>query len=138
MDRVSDGADVLQFCSGWRLDNCLSCLGCSTCNDDGGKVDVSISEISPTEKDFAPMGKIIYGAKSKGDDTARLVTEAINSGFRHIATVRVKDNIRGWSVLLFVYLHDMMFAQVHFFRYLSLIDMVHNRVDFIMNTMNKE
>ena len=74
----------------------------SPINDDGGKVDVSIPELTPTEKDFAPMGEIIYGAKSKGDDTARLVTEAINSGFRHIATVRVKDNICGWSVLLFV------------------------------------
>ena len=114
----------------------------SPSNDDGGKLDVSISEISPTvekHQQLAPMGKIIYGAKSKGDDTARLVTEAINSGFRHIATVRVKDNIRGWSVLLFVYLHDMMFAQgLDFFRYLSLIDMVHNRVDFTMNTMKKE
>ena len=76
----------------------------SPSNDDGGKVDVSISERAPTveKHQLAPMGKIIYGAKSKGDDTARLVTEAINSGFRHIATVRVKDNIRGWSVLLFV------------------------------------
>lgn len=35
----------------------------------------------------APMGDIIYGAKSKGDDTARLVKEAIQIGFRHIATV---------------------------------------------------
>lgn len=35
----------------------------------------------------APMGSIIYGAKSKGDDTARLVKEAIQAGFRHIATV---------------------------------------------------
>ena len=36
----------------------------------------------------APMGSIVYGAKSKGGDTARLVKEAIQSGFRHIATVR--------------------------------------------------
>ena len=35
----------------------------------------------------APMGTIIYGAKSKSDDTARLVKEAIQVGFRHIATV---------------------------------------------------
>lgn len=35
----------------------------------------------------ATMGDIIYGAKSKGDDTARLVKEAIQIGFRHIATV---------------------------------------------------
>ena len=34
----------------------------------------------------APMGSIVYGAKSKGDDTARLVTKAIEAGFRHIAT----------------------------------------------------
>lgn len=34
----------------------------------------------------APMGSIVYGAKSKGDDTAKLVTQAIQSGFRHIAT----------------------------------------------------
>jgi diketogulonate reductase-like aldo/keto reductase len=39
-------------------------------------------------KTKAPMGDIVYGAKSKGDDTARLVKEAIQSGFRHIATVR--------------------------------------------------
>lgn len=62
----------------------------SPSNDDGGKVDASIPELASTEKDFASMGKIIYGAKSKGDDTARLVTEAINAGFRHIATVRTK------------------------------------------------
>ncbi|KAL3782818.1 hypothetical protein ACHAWO_005731 [Cyclotella atomus] len=37
-------------------------------------------------KTKAPMGDIVYGAKSKGDDTARLVKEAIQSGFRHIAT----------------------------------------------------
>jgi len=35
----------------------------------------------------APMGGIVYGAKSKGDDTARYVMEAIQTGFRHIATV---------------------------------------------------
>ena len=35
----------------------------------------------------APIGDIVYGAKSKGDDTARYVTEAIQAGFRHIATV---------------------------------------------------
>ena len=35
----------------------------------------------------APMGDIIYGAKSKGEDTARLVKEAIQIGFRHVATV---------------------------------------------------
>ena len=34
----------------------------------------------------APMGSIVYGAKSKGGDTAKLVTQAIQSGFRHIAT----------------------------------------------------
>ena len=63
----------------------------SPSNDDEGKVGVSIQEISPTvEKHqlLAPMGKIIYGAKSKGDDTARLVQKAIDAGFRHIATVR--------------------------------------------------
>lgn len=32
------------------------------------------------------MGSIIYGAKSKGIYTAKLVKEAIQSGFRHIAT----------------------------------------------------
>jgi hypothetical protein len=37
----------------------------------------------------AEMGRIIYGAKSKGEDTARLVTQAIQSGFRHIATVSI-------------------------------------------------
>ena len=35
----------------------------------------------------AEMGRIIYGAKGKGEDTAGLVTSAILSGFRHIATV---------------------------------------------------
>lgn len=35
---------------------------------------------------YAPMGKIIYGAKSKGVDTANLVKQAIQAGFRHIAT----------------------------------------------------
>ena len=39
-----------------------------------------------TEDMAAPMGEIIYGAKSKGDDTAKLVTQAIQTGFRHIAT----------------------------------------------------
>ncbi|KAL7550544.1 hypothetical protein ACHAWF_013763 [Thalassiosira exigua] len=34
----------------------------------------------------ALMGRIIYGAKSKGENTAKLVKEAIQSGFRHIAT----------------------------------------------------
>jgi hypothetical protein len=37
----------------------------------------------------APMGTIVYGAKSKGEDTARLVKEAIQIGFRHIATVSI-------------------------------------------------
>ena len=36
----------------------------------------------------ASMGSIVYGAKGKGEDTARLVKEAIDAGFRHIATVR--------------------------------------------------
>jgi hypothetical protein len=42
-----------------------------------------------TTKRRADMGKIIYGAKGKGEDTARLVKLAIQSGFRHIATVSV-------------------------------------------------
>ncbi len=39
-----------------------------------------------TKKKLAPMGTIVYGAKSKGEDTAKLVAQAINAGFRHIAT----------------------------------------------------
>mmetsp|Transcript_22606 Transcript_22606/g.47640 ORF Transcript_22606/g.47640 Transcript_22606/m.47640 type:complete len:383 (-) Transcript_22606:391-1539(-) len=35
---------------------------------------------------LAPMGSIVYGAKGKGKDTAKFVKEAIQSGFRHIAT----------------------------------------------------
>jgi len=35
---------------------------------------------------LASMGSIVYGAKSKGEDTAELVKEAIQSGFRHVAT----------------------------------------------------
>lgn len=37
-------------------------------------------------KKLAPMGTIVYGAKSKGNDTDKLVAQAINAGFRHIAT----------------------------------------------------
>ena len=40
----------------------------------------------PPPPKMAEMGSIIYGAKSKGGDTARLVKEAIQAGFRHIAT----------------------------------------------------
>jgi diketogulonate reductase-like aldo/keto reductase len=40
----------------------------------------------PPPPKMAEMGSIIYGAKSKGEDTARLVKEAIQAGFRHIAT----------------------------------------------------
>jgi diketogulonate reductase-like aldo/keto reductase len=35
---------------------------------------------------LAPMGTIVYGAKSKGDETDKFVTQAIKAGFRHIAT----------------------------------------------------
>ena len=35
---------------------------------------------------LAEMGTIVYGAKSKGDETDKLVTQAISAGFRHIAT----------------------------------------------------
>jgi diketogulonate reductase-like aldo/keto reductase len=35
---------------------------------------------------LAPMGTIVYGTKSKGEDTGKLVTLAIKAGFRHIAT----------------------------------------------------
>ena len=35
---------------------------------------------------FAQMGSIVYGAKSKGDETGKFVTQAISAGFRHIAT----------------------------------------------------
>jgi len=41
-------------------------------------------KVAPPSK--ALPGRIIYGAKSKGDDTAKLVKQAIQSGFRHIAT----------------------------------------------------
>ncbi len=39
MGRVCSGVGVFESGSvGWRLDDCfLSCLGCSTCDDDGGK-----------------------------------------------------------------------------------------------------
>eukprot|EP00581_Thalassiosira_minuscula_P031224 CAMPEP_0183785944 /NCGR_PEP_ID=MMETSP0739-20130205/66765_1 /TAXON_ID=385413 /ORGANISM="Thalassiosira miniscula, Strain CCMP1093" /LENGTH=342 /DNA_ID=CAMNT_0026029965 /DNA_START=401 /DNA_END=1429 /DNA_ORIENTATION=+ len=37
------------------------------------------------------MGRIVYGAKSKGEDTAELVKEAIQSGFRHVATGAFHD-----------------------------------------------
>lgn len=43
-------------------------------------------ESNITSASFAPMGSIIYGAKSKGDETSKLVSEAIKAGFRHIAT----------------------------------------------------
>ena len=38
------------------------------------------------DKKFAQMGSIVYGAKSKGDETGKFVTQAISAGFRHIAT----------------------------------------------------
>lgn len=41
-------------------------------------------KVAPPPK--ALTGRIIYGAKSKGDNTAKLVKESIESGFRHIAT----------------------------------------------------
>mmetsp|Transcript_10293 Transcript_10293/g.18066 ORF Transcript_10293/g.18066 Transcript_10293/m.18066 type:complete len:383 (-) Transcript_10293:165-1313(-) len=40
---------------------------------------------------LASMGRIVYGAKSKGEDTAELVKEAIQSGFRHVATGAFHD-----------------------------------------------
>lgn len=51
--------------------------------------DSQTSSILPQETTKAPMGDIIYGSQSKGEDTARLVKEAIQTGFRHIATVCV-------------------------------------------------
>lgn len=38
------------------------------------------------DKKFPQMGSIVYGAKSKGDETGKFVTQAIRAGFRHIAT----------------------------------------------------
>jgi diketogulonate reductase-like aldo/keto reductase len=38
------------------------------------------------DKKYAQMGSIVYGAKSKGDETGKFVTQAISAGFRHIAT----------------------------------------------------
>jgi len=53
-----------------------------------------------TTKQRAEMGSIIYGAKSKGEDTARLVTQAIQSGFRHIATVSIIKSMNTTSCLV--------------------------------------
>ncbi len=50
-------------------------------------------------KQRAEMGRIIYGAKSKGEDTARLVTQAIQSGFRHIATVSIIKSNEHYKLL---------------------------------------
>ena len=65
----------------------------------GGEVG-SANNLPAAVESRAPMGSIIYGAKSKGDDTARLVKEAIQSGFRHIATVRrwMPDDIPSQSI----------------------------------------
>lgn len=68
----------------------------------------------------APMGDIIYGAKSKGEDTASLVKEAIQTGFRHIATVR-DDNI-----ILFSHIDNVVSQNLLSFR-----------VDSTLNTMKQ-
>lgn len=47
---------------------------------------VANGEVDSEDSNLAPMGTIVYGAKSKGDDTDKLVKQAINAGFRHIAT----------------------------------------------------
>ena len=41
---------------------------------------------SRNDEELAPMGKIVYGSKSKGSSTADLVRSAIRAGFRHVAT----------------------------------------------------
>ena len=47
---------------------------------------VTNDEADSEDNKLAPMGTIVYGAKSKGDDTDKLVAQAITAGFRHIAT----------------------------------------------------
>ena len=58
---------------------------------DGANEDNNMNQDNKSNQDqniqLAPMGSIIYGAKGKGGDTAKLVNGAIQSGFRHIATV---------------------------------------------------
>ena len=56
--------------------------------DNAGKNDGNTARRRNPAANPVPMGAIIYGAKSKGDDTAKLVKDAIQAGFRHIATVR--------------------------------------------------
>eukprot|EP00986_Skeletonema_menzelii_P021537 scaffold34856_cov166-Skeletonema_menzelii.AAC.1 len=47
---------------------------------------VTNGEVDSEDSILAPMGTIVYGAKSKGNNTDKLVAQAINAGFRHIAT----------------------------------------------------
>jgi hypothetical protein len=54
-----------------------------------------------TTKHRAQMGSIVYGAKGKGEDTAKLVLQAIQSGFRHIATVRIIQTTNATTSLRF-------------------------------------
>lgn len=63
---------------------CLLCWHLMFFNLDS-KHDVSRTKQEDIQR--APMGNIVYGTKSKGEDTSRFVKEAIQAGFRHIATV---------------------------------------------------
>ena len=74
----------------------------------------------------APMGTIIYGAKSKGEDTARLVKEAIQIGFRHIATVSFVTTIsvapRHVHAYIIVMFPDRYYSSIHNFREASILN----------------
>lgn len=61
----------------------LLCIAVYFC---GHNLHVTKLSVDSGGSKFAPMGTIIYGAKSKGDETDKLVGQAINAGFRHIVT----------------------------------------------------
>ncbi len=66
---------------------CLGMLSILFILSDNLRADFVLNDGDPgADKKYAQMGSIVYGAKSKGDETGKFVTQAIRAGFRHIAT----------------------------------------------------
>lgn len=66
---------------------CLGMLSILFILSDNLRADFVLNDVDPgADKKYAQMGSIVYGAKSKGDETGKFVTQAISAGFRHIAT----------------------------------------------------
>eukprot|EP00815_Leptocylindrus_aporus_P009946 CAMPEP_0116069448 /NCGR_PEP_ID=MMETSP0322-20121206/12310_1 /TAXON_ID=163516 /ORGANISM="Leptocylindrus danicus var. apora, Strain B651" /LENGTH=346 /DNA_ID=CAMNT_0003556847 /DNA_START=1 /DNA_END=1041 /DNA_ORIENTATION=+ len=64
----------------------ILCILCGLVLGYNFRPSMDVNATSSASKTPADIGRIVYGAKNKGDETAKYVSMAIDAGFRHIAT----------------------------------------------------